>query len=129
MDCEQALLLISARIDRALGADDNDRLEAHLADCPACRATAEAFALQDGDLRETFAPRRAAAAVMADRVGTLLPVAPPPPETPPRRQRFVSAILSPLAAAACLALVFWLTARPSSRPPAVPGEDVEPRTA
>src|SRR5919198_5831696 len=113
MDCEQALLLISARIDRTIEAADRDRLEAHLADCPACRVTAEAFTLQDRDLRETFAPRRAAAAVVAEQVNALLPPAPPDTGKPSRGRRLATTVLNPLAAAAGLLLVFWLTSRPA----------------
>jgi len=40
MSCEEAINLISARIDHELSADDRLRLEAHLAECADCRATA-----------------------------------------------------------------------------------------
>src|SRR5262245_22431623 len=68
MDCEQALALISAQIDREIEPDDRTWLDVHLQECPACRATADAFALQDSDLRRTFAPRREAVAALAERV-------------------------------------------------------------
>ncbi len=68
MDCEQALALISARIDREILPSENAWLSEHLRDCPACRATAEAFALQHKDLIDTFKPRRAAVGATADRV-------------------------------------------------------------
>src|SRR5438105_1270953 len=91
MDCEQALALISAQIDREIEPADRARLEQHLAECPACRATADAFALQDEELRHTFVPRREAAVatavrIDADRRATLdrgtvfLEVAPQAPE-------------------------------------------------
>lgn len=38
LDCEQALELLSAKIDRALTAEESAALEEHLAACPACRA-------------------------------------------------------------------------------------------
>ena len=76
MDCEQALALISAQIDREIEAADRARLQQHLADCPACRATADAFALQDEELRHSFAPRRAAAAATAERVASRIDAPP-----------------------------------------------------
>jgi ferric-dicitrate binding protein FerR (iron transport regulator) len=68
MSCEEAINLISARIDHELSADDRLRLEAHLAECADCRATAEAMQIQDAELVRTFAPRRQAAAAVAGRV-------------------------------------------------------------
>lgn len=38
LDCEQALELISAKLDGALTAEESAQLEEHLAACPACRA-------------------------------------------------------------------------------------------
>src|SRR5947209_905094 len=68
MDCEQALALISSRIDRASTPSENAWLSEHLHSCDACRVTAEAFALQHAELRETFEPRRAAVVATMDRV-------------------------------------------------------------
>jgi hypothetical protein len=68
MDCEQAVKLISARVDRELAADDRAAVEDHLVNCPSCRATADAFALQHDDLRVAFAPRRRAAAAVGMRI-------------------------------------------------------------
>src|SRR5437016_3455209 len=73
MTCEESLNLISAKLDRELPADDALRLEAHLADCASCRATADAMALQDADLRRAFVPRRRAAQDVAQRVIAQLP--------------------------------------------------------
>jgi tetratricopeptide (TPR) repeat protein len=72
MDCEQALALISARIDREILPSENAWLSEHLRECPACQATAEAFALQHKELRETFKPRRAAAVATADRANAAI---------------------------------------------------------
>ena len=40
MTCEEALALLSARLDGQLGAEEAAALEAHLASCPRCRALA-----------------------------------------------------------------------------------------
>jgi hypothetical protein len=68
MDCEQALTLISSRIDREILPSENAWLSEHLRECAACRATAEAFALQHAELKDTFAPRRTAVGATVDRV-------------------------------------------------------------
>ena len=68
MDCEQALALLHAHMDRELQPDDRPRLEAHLRDCASCRANADAYRLQDADLRRAFGSRRHASAAVADRV-------------------------------------------------------------
>lgn len=43
LHCEEALELISARIDSPLSGEDSARLEEHLSVCPACRALAADF--------------------------------------------------------------------------------------
>ena len=68
MDCEQALALLHAHMDRELQPDDRPRLEAHLRDCASCRANADAYRLQDADLRRAFTSRRQASAAVANRV-------------------------------------------------------------
>src|SRR6266568_2424835 len=55
MTCDQALALISARMDREIQAGDRAPLEAHLQDCPACRTAAEALQVQDAELRRGYA--------------------------------------------------------------------------
>ncbi len=110
MDCEQALALISAQIDREIAPDDRARLEQHLAECPACRATADAFALQDEELRHSFAPRREAVVATAERVASRLEGAPRLAGAPaaPRRTRPLLLVLGAVAAAACVvAAVRW----------------------
>lgn len=72
MQCEDAILLISARIDGELAAEDRRRLEAHLGECADCGATAEAMQLQDAQLLRGFAPHRKTAAAIADRVSERL---------------------------------------------------------
>jgi hypothetical protein len=68
MDCEHAIILMSAEMDGELAADDRPGLEGHLATCESCRATAQALQLQDAALRQAFAPHREAAVAAADQV-------------------------------------------------------------
>lgn len=67
MDCEKAIELVSAAVDREIAPDDRAALDAHLAGCADCRATSDAFRLQDADLRRAFAPRREAVSRLAGR--------------------------------------------------------------
>jgi ferric-dicitrate binding protein FerR (iron transport regulator) len=78
VDCEQALHLLSARLDGEAASADEAALDEHLAHCPACGSAAEAFRAQDESLRQAFAPRRRAAALLAERVVGRLQAAPPP---------------------------------------------------
>jgi ferric-dicitrate binding protein FerR (iron transport regulator) len=119
MDCEQALTLISARLDHEIAPADRARLDAHVAECPACSATAEAFRLQDADLRDTFADRRSHADAVADRVLARLPDTQVPPRNPRRWHRVVPALTAAAAAVALVVFLQW-----SARQPApVPGGD------
>jgi len=68
VNCEQANNLIGARIDGEIDNGHVAALDAHLAECPACRGVVEAMTAVDADLTRAFAPRRAAAAAVADRV-------------------------------------------------------------
>jgi diguanylate cyclase len=68
MDCQRAADLISARIDRELNDADCALLDAHLKECPACRAREEAFRRQDQALQGAFAPSR-----LAERVAQKVP--------------------------------------------------------
>jgi ferric-dicitrate binding protein FerR (iron transport regulator) len=68
MDCDESLNLISSRLDGELEPAERLAMEAHLAECAACRGAAESFERQDRELRRAFAPRRAAAAAMGERV-------------------------------------------------------------
>jgi hypothetical protein len=77
VDCEQALALVVANMDREISPAERVHLEGHLRDCATCRATADALRAQDADLRRAFAPRRRAAVAVADRVITQLRTATP----------------------------------------------------
>src|SRR5688572_14597166 len=73
MNCDDALNLISARLDGELSADRRAPLEEHLASCPACREVADGLDLQNAQLSRAFAPRRRAAGELAERVIGQLP--------------------------------------------------------
>ena len=68
MNCEEALQLISARVDGEATEAERTTLEAHLSECADCRALLEAFHSQDAELRRAFLPRRRAAAAVAGSV-------------------------------------------------------------
>lgn len=68
MNCEQATNLISANLDGEISSGDRGLLDGHLAGCDGCRATAEAMGQLDAGLERAFAPRREAAAAVAERV-------------------------------------------------------------
>jgi ferric-dicitrate binding protein FerR (iron transport regulator) len=118
VDCTQALPLISARLDGELPPGDAADLDAHVAACPACAAAADAFRLQDADLRRAFAPRRAAAARVAERVIGRLPAAP----APHRRTRWWPLLLSAAAGFLLAVVIFRPWQRPTPPPPIVPPE-------
>jgi ferric-dicitrate binding protein FerR (iron transport regulator) len=89
MDCEQSLNLLSARLDGEITAEESAALDGHLAACADCRAAGEAMAAQHGRLVRAFAPRRRAAAGVADRVVADL--------APRTRGRWMSVILAAAA--------------------------------
>lgn len=114
MSCEEIWNLISAEMDGELQADDKPKLEAHLAECAACRSLREGFKLDDADLRRAFVPRRKAALGVAERVASEL-------RTAGRRSRGWRSFLQ-LAAAACLGFsVALLILRPQNEAPQAPG--------
>jgi ferric-dicitrate binding protein FerR (iron transport regulator) len=84
MDCEKAAALLSGELDGALAPEERAQFDAHLGQCATCRATREAFRLQDAELRRAFAPRREAAVAVAERVIAQLAATPPKPRTLPR---------------------------------------------
>ena len=63
LPCEEAAVLISARLDGALTAQEQDALDAHLALCPDCAALARSLAALSGDF----------AAIRAETAGALPP--------------------------------------------------------
>lgn len=75
MNCERCLEQLSARLDGELPAGEAAELEAHLAQCPSCRALAQQLEQLHGDfpaLEELEAPAGFAQGVM-DRVRTEKP--------------------------------------------------------
>jgi ferric-dicitrate binding protein FerR (iron transport regulator) len=68
VDCEQALAQFFNAMDRELDPAVRVPLEAHLRACAGCRAATERYRVQDADLRRLFAPRRRAAASVANQV-------------------------------------------------------------
>ncbi len=115
MNCEDAILLISARLDGEIVGDDRARLADHLRDCPACAAAAEAFTVQDADLRQTFAERRRAADGVAARVVGRIPEAAVKPQG--RWQRLLVGAAAVAAAAALAVFLYRQTPRNMPRIP------------
>src|SRR6516164_11288717 len=90
MQCDDARRQLDAWHDGSLDAEMRDAVDAHLASCPDCQATAAEVARLDAGLRRAFAPRRDAAAAVADRV--LAKLAPVPPRmSGPRSVALVAA--------------------------------------
>lgn len=109
MQCEEAVNLISARLDREIDPGDAHRLDAHLAECADCRATAEAMGIQDAQLSRAFAPHRDAATKVADRVAA---------ELYPRRGRRGLSGWFPIAVAAAAGFALAvIIMRPSQQGP------------
>ena len=61
MTHDEALQLLSARIDSPLSTDQQHELDTWLAESPDNTILAEAFQTQHGELRTVFEPRREAA--------------------------------------------------------------------
>jgi ferric-dicitrate binding protein FerR (iron transport regulator) len=112
MNCEAATNFISSLIDGEISSVDQAALDEHLAACPSCRATLEALRAQDSHLNNVFAPRRAAASAVAERVieqihrehvGSFRP----------RRFGFLNTLLAAAAGFAIALLIF----QPWKKPP------------
>jgi hypothetical protein len=81
----------------------------HLAECAACRASADALAFQDADLRRAFLPDRRAAEAVSERVIARLPR--------PRGEWRMPWLTAAWSAAAGFAIAFALFHRPHDRTP------------
>src|SRR4051812_5981703 len=68
MTCDEAINLISARMDGEISPEQDAALEGHLATCASCRELAEAMSAQDAALDGLFAERRHGALAVAERV-------------------------------------------------------------
>ncbi len=118
MNCEQALSLISAQIDREISAEERQALEEHLHECPQCRVTLEAFLHQDHELRQTFEPRREAVRDTVSAVAAQLPSGQPADSW---SNRYTAPILLVGSLAATIAFITALAWYPQSAlPPARP---------
>jgi anti-sigma factor RsiW len=121
VDCEQAANLIFARIDDELAAADEAALDAHLAECAACRATLEAAALQDAAMVRAFASGRDAAAALARRVEHQVSTFAPAPlvaaAAPDRVRHGLTRWAGWMAAAAAGFVVAVIVTRPSNPSP------------
>src|SRR5436190_14396494 len=112
MSCEAFLNQLNARADGELPTDDAAGLDAHLAECPQCRAVAEALRTIDAELRSAFAGRREAAARLAEstvamvRAAAVAPVSIAPPLAPAPSFAWRQALVG-LAAGFLLALALF----------------------
>ncbi len=114
MDCEQAFTLLCADIDGSIDDDERVALDAHLAECQACRQAGAGLRTQDADLRRAFAPHRAAASAVADRVTNELLKA----DAPSRSGRRWPAMFTSAAAGFFIALLAfqpWRVTEPAPR--------------
>jgi ferric-dicitrate binding protein FerR (iron transport regulator) len=132
VNCEQADIFISARIDGEIAEDDRSQLEQHLAECSGCRAVADALASQEAELDRAFAPRRAAATMLAERVIARLEIPPAQSELKPRtstdRSWWASWGKPLLAAAAGFGLAILVLHSPKTRDHTVIGPTAHPVT-
>jgi ferric-dicitrate binding protein FerR (iron transport regulator)/tetratricopeptide (TPR) repeat protein len=128
MTHDEAIHLLSARIDGPLPAEQQQSLDVWLAESPDHAILAEAFQTQHGELRTAFEPRREAARATAATVARQLsnPVT-PAADTPSRRWWKVLVSPFPAACAAAILIAIGLIVfrgkdRPSPEsPPSVPG--------
>ena len=71
MNCEQASILISARIDgETIAPGDASALDAHLSTCAGCREAEQALRVQDAQLLRAFGPHRRSAEHVARNIAT-----------------------------------------------------------
>src|SRR5262245_23888461 len=104
MTHDEALHLLSARIDGLLPADQDQALDAWLSESADNRVLAEAFQSQHGELRTAFEPRREAARETAAAVARQLtdPASPAPEPAPASWRRYLAAPVPAACAAALL---------------------------
>ena len=117
MRCEDVRRHLDASPDGDLDAAERDAFDVHLAQCPECRGYAADLARLDVELRQAFAPRRAAAAAVAARVVSRLPVTTP-------RPAWVRSVGLAVAAAAAGFLLAVAIFRPWARPAVLPVQPV-----
>lgn len=101
-ECEAALELISAQLDGELTAEEAARLEAHLAQCPQCRALlADLTALHEAMPRQEVPPP----AGLKDGVMARIAAETPIPFAPPARKKVRWKAWASLAAVLAIVLV------------------------
>lgn len=116
MTCEEALVLLSGRLDGANTPEEDAQLDAHLQQCDRCRAILEAYTAADAGL---LALEEEPPAELHDRIMDAVRAE----GKPVRRKRRRPAIFG-LAAAAALALALGLSYLPKT-----PEEPAQPVTA
>ncbi|HKB01627.1 MAG TPA: VIT domain-containing protein [Gemmataceae bacterium] len=132
MNHDEAVHLLSARIDGPLSADQQRALDAWLAESGDHRVLAEAFQTQHGELRTAFEPRREAARQTATAVARQLAEPPTPAKESGaiRWWRFLVAPLPAACAAALLVGIGLLVFRGSGKPqpdlPVVAADGADP---
>src|SRR5438105_5001152 len=107
MTPDDAVQLLSARLDGPLPHDQQQALDAWLAESPDHPILAEAFQTQHTDLRTAFEPRREAAARTATTVARQL-AEPPAPAGDRGPRRWWRLLVAPLPAACAAALLVGL---------------------
>jgi len=117
MQCDDARRQLDAWQDGSLDAELRDAVDAHLASCPDCQAAAAEVARLDSGLRQAFAPRRDAAAAVAERVLAKLA-----PITQQSRTSWPRSLTLAVAAAAAGFLLAVAIFRPWDKPPIRPIE-------
>src|SRR4051812_3266695 len=107
MTHDDAVQLLSARLDGPLPPDQQQALDAWLSESADHPIFAEAFQTQHADLRTAFEPRREAAGRTATAVARQL-AEPPTPATDRGPRRWWRLLVAPLPAACAAALLVGL---------------------
>jgi ferric-dicitrate binding protein FerR (iron transport regulator)/tetratricopeptide (TPR) repeat protein len=126
MTNDEALQLLSARIDGELTPDQDQTLDAWLRDNPDGQAIAEAFRAQHTGLQKSFVERRQAAARTAERVIDQLPPMPASSvstELPRSRWRHTWSIFPPIAAVIALGFIAVTWLQPEPPTVTIPGKN------
>lgn len=116
MICEEALLLMSAKLDDALSPDEEKALAAHLAVCPACAELMKTLSGQDEQLAALREPAPAALkAGVLDRIAQAESTAKPKTQSLRRRWFGPGSALGAVAAVLVLLVGFGVISLPKWR--------------